>query len=157
MSAELKGLRPRRVCSAGAWLRDGALATLLLPLALLGCSGVALTQTDVPPSAPNPAAFHKIIADYLKRSFKEIATYESFEISDARWVRAVKGWSWLSCVRFQERSHVRTYAVFIQTDKVVDSRYAVTMDGCGEQTYAPFDDIPVTAKPSNGVELDPLH
>jgi hypothetical protein len=157
MSAELKGLRPRRVCSAGAWLRDGALATLLLPLALLGCSGVALTQTDAPPSAPNPATFHKIIGDSLKGSFKEIATYESFEISDARWVHTVKGWSWLSCIRFQERSHVRTYAVFIQTDKVVDSRYAVTTDGCGEQTYAPFDDIPVTAKPSNGVELDPLH
>jgi hypothetical protein len=52
---------------------------------------------------------------------------------------------------------VRTYAIFIQTDKVVDSRYAVTADGCGEQTYAPFDDIPVAAKPSNGVELDPLH
>jgi hypothetical protein len=143
--------------SGGAWLRDCARPTLLLPLALLGCSGVALTQTDAPASALNPATFHKIIGDHLKGSFKEIATYESFEISDARWVHAVKGWSWLSCVRFQERNHVRTYAIFIQTDKVVDSRYAVTADGCGEQTYAPFDDIPVAAKPSNGVELDPLH
>jgi hypothetical protein len=157
MSDELKGLRPRGVFSAGAWLRDCARATLLLPFVLLGSSGVALTQTDAPTSAPNPAAFHKIIGDYLKGSFKEIATYESFEISEPRWMHTVKGWSWLSCVRFQERSHVRTYAVFIQTDKVVDSRYAVTTDGCGEQTYAPFDDIPVTAKPSSGVELDPLH
>jgi hypothetical protein len=157
MSAELKDLRPRRVFSAGARLRDWAHATLLLPLVLLGCSGVALTQTDAPTSTPNPAAFHKIIGDYLKKSFKEIATYESFEISDARWVHTVKGWSWLSCIRFQERSHVRTYAVFIQTDKVVDSRYAVTTDGCGEQTYTPFDDIPVTVKPPGGVELDPLH
>jgi hypothetical protein len=157
MSAELKGLRPRPARSAGGWLRDCALATLLLPLALLGCSGFALTQTDAPTSAPDPAAFHKLIGDYLKRSFKDITTYESFEISDARWVHTVKGWSWLSCVRFQERSHLRTYAVFIQTDKVVDGRYAVTTDGCGEQPYAPFDDIPVTAKPSNGVELDPLH
>ena len=60
--------------SAGARLRDCARATLLLPLVLLGCSGVALTQTDAPTSAPNPAAFHKIIGDYLKKSFKEIAT-----------------------------------------------------------------------------------
>jgi hypothetical protein len=157
MSAKLKDLRPRRISSGGAWLRDCVRATLFLPLTLLGCSGVALTQTDAPASAPNPAAFHKIIGDYLKELFKDIAAYESFEISDARWVHTVKGWSWLSCVRFQERGHVRTYAVFIQTDKVVDSRYAVTTDGCGEQTYAPFDDIPVTAKPSNGVELDPLH
>jgi hypothetical protein len=141
----------------GAWLRDCARPTLLLPLALLGCSGVALTQTDAPASALNPATFHKIIGDHLKGSFKEIATYESFEISDARWVHTVKGWSWLSCVRFQERSHLRTYAVFIQTDKVTDSRYAVTTDGCGEQTYTQFDDIPVTVKPPDGVELDPLH
>jgi|HubBroStandDraft_2_1064218.scaffolds.fasta_scaffold01113_6 hypothetical protein len=157
MSAELKDPRPRRLFGAGARLRDCARATLLLPLVLLGCSGVALTQTDAPTSAPNPAAFHKIIGDYLKKSFKEIATYESFEISDARWVHTVKGWSWLSCIRFQERGHVRTYAVFIQTDKVTDSRYAVTTDGCGEQTYTPFDDIPVTVKPPDGVELDPLH
>jgi hypothetical protein len=157
MSADLKGMRPRRVCNVGAWLGDCVRATLLLPLALLGCSGVALTQTDAPTSAPDPAAFHKLIGNYLKGSFTDIAAYESFEISDAHWVHTVKGWSWLSCVRFQERGHVRTYAVFIQTDKVVDSRYAVTTDGCGEQTYAPFDDIPVTAKPSNGVELDPVH
>ena len=157
MSAELKDPRPRHVFSAGARVRDCARATLLLPLVLLGCSGVALTQTDAPTSAPNPAAFHKIIGDYLKKSYKEIATYESFEISDARWVHTVKGWSWLSCIRFQERGHVRTYAVFIQTDKVTDSRYAVTTDGCGEQTYTPFDDIPVTVKPPDGVELDPLH
>jgi hypothetical protein len=157
MSDESNGPPTRHLCRAGTWLRDGARATLLLPLVLLGCTSVALTQTDAPTSAPNPAAFHKIVGDYLKRSFKDIATYDSFEISDPRWVHAVKGWSWLSCIRFQERDHVRTYAVFIQTDKVVDGRYAVTTDGCGEQTYAPFDDIPLTAKPSNGVELDPLH
>jgi hypothetical protein len=145
------------VCSVSAWLRDCVRATLLLPLALLGCSGVALTQTDAPASAPDPSAFHKLIGNHLKMSFPDIATYESFEISDAHWVHSVKGWSWLSCVRFQERGHVRTYAVFIQTDKVVDSRYAVTTDGCGEQTYAPFNDRPVNAKPSNGIELDPLH
>jgi hypothetical protein len=145
------------VCSVSAWLRDCVRATLLLPLALLGCSGVALTQTDAPASAPDPSAFHKLIGNHLKMSFPDIATYESFEISDAHWVHSVKGWTWLSCVRFQERGHVRTYAVFIQTDKVVDSRYAVSTDGCGEQTYAPFDDMPVTAKPSNGIELDPLH
>src|ERR1700677_934042 len=73
MSAKLKDLRPRRISSGGAWLRDCVRATLFLPLTLLGCSGVALTQTDAPASAPNPAAFHKIIGDYLKELFKDIA------------------------------------------------------------------------------------
>jgi hypothetical protein len=157
MSVELQDLRPWRGHRAGVRLRHCALATLLLPFVLLGCSSVALPQTDAPPAEPNAAAFHKIIGAHLKAAFKEIETYDSFEISDARWVHTVKGWSWLNCVRFQDRNHIRTYAVFIQTDKVVDSRYAVTTDGCGGQAYAPFDDVPVMAKPSNGVELDPLH
>jgi len=156
MSAELQGLGLRRAYSAGAWLRDCARATLLLPLALLGCSSVALPQAEVPTSGPDTAAFHKIIADYLKETFKEIGTYDDFEISDARWMHTVKGWTWLHCIRFQDRAHTRTYAVFIQADKVVDSRYAVTTDGCGEQTYVPFDAMPTTA-PSSGIELNPLH
>ena len=157
MSTEPQSLRLRRTCRPGVWLRDCALAALLLPLLLLGCSSVALPQSDAPPADANAAAFHKIIGDHLKDSFKEIGTYDSFEISQPRWVHTAKGWSWLNCIRFQDRNRVRTYAVFIRTDKVVESRYAVTTDGCGGQVYAPFDDIPVLAKPSNGVELDPLH
>jgi hypothetical protein len=157
MSSELQGLGPRCIYSAGAWLRDCARAALLLPLALLGCSSVALPQTEAPTAEPNTATFHKIIGEHLKASFKDLSTYDSFEISDARRVHTPKGWSWLNCVRFQDHAHRRTYAVFIQANDVVESRYAVTTDGCGEQTYAPFSDIPVTAKPSNGVELDPLH
>jgi len=156
MSAKLQGLS-QCAYSAGAWLRDCARATLLLPLALLGCSSVALPQSDLPAAAPSATAIHKIIGDHLKESFKQIDTYDSFEISDARWVHTPKGWSWLSCVRFQDRAHTRTYAVFIQAEKVVESRYAVTTDGCGEQVYVPFDAIPITTKPSSGGELEPLH
>jgi hypothetical protein len=155
--AEPQHLSLRRAYSVAAWLRDCGRATLFLPLALLGCSSVALPQTEAPASEPNTATFHKIIGDYLKASFKEIGTYDSFEISDPRPVHTQKGWSWLSCIRFQDRGHTRTYAVFVQADKVIDSRYAVTTDACGAQTYAPFDDIPIIAKPSNGTELDPLH
>jgi hypothetical protein len=157
MSAELQGLNLRRAYGAAAWLRDCGRAALLFPLALLGCSSVALPQTEAPSAEPNTAEFHKIIGTYLKDSFKDIGTYDGFEISDARWVHAPEGWRWLTCVRFQDRAHMRTYAVFIQTDKVVDSRYAVMTDGCSEQTYVPFDAIPSTTKPSGGIELDPLH
>jgi hypothetical protein len=157
MSAEQQGLTLGRLHGAGAWLRDCARATLLLPLVLPGCSSVALPQTDAPPAELNAAALRETIGKYLKDSFKEIDTYDGFEISEARRVHTPKGWRWVSCVRFQDRAHIRTYAVFTQADKVVDSRYAVTTDGCGEQTYAPFDAIPITARPSNGVELEPLH
>lgn len=157
MSAGLQGVTLRCAYSAGTWLRDCTRAALVLPLALLGCSSVALPQTEVPTTGPDEAAFHKIVGDYLKDSFKEISTYDSFEISDARWVHSVKGWSWLSCVRFRDRAHIRTYAVFIQADKVVESRYAVTTDNCGKQTYVPFDAISNTERSPNSIELDPLH
>lgn len=157
MGAQLQGFKLRRAYRSAAWIRDCGRAILLLPLALLGCSSVALPQTEAPATEPNTAEFHKIIGDYLKASFKDIGTYDSFEISDAKWVHTPKGWRWLNCIRFQDRGHIRTYAVFIQTDHVVDSRYAVTTDGCSEQTFVPFDAIPMTAKPSGGMELDPLH
>jgi hypothetical protein len=32
----------------------------------------------------------------------------------------------------------RTYALFLQSGKIVDGRYAVETDGCGTQAYAPF-------------------
>jgi hypothetical protein len=157
MDAELQGLSHRRAYGVASWLRDCGRATLLLPLALLGCSSAALPQTEAAANQPDTNAFHKIIGEYLEKSFKDIGTYNGFEISDARWVHTPKGWRWLSCVRFLDRAHTQTYAVFIQTDKVVDSRYAVTTDGCGEQAYLPFGDLPMTANPSGGIELDPLH
>jgi hypothetical protein len=48
------------------------------------------------------------------------------------------GWSWITCVRFQDRGHSRTYALFLQSGKVIEGRYAVETDACGAQAYAPF-------------------
>jgi hypothetical protein len=67
------------------------------------------------------------------------ASYEPFEISAYRWVQGMKGWSWLTCVRFHDRDHLRTYAFFVKDDKVIDNRYAVETDSCDVQSYAPFD------------------
>jgi hypothetical protein len=51
----------------------------------------------------------------------------------------LKGWSWMTCVSFEENRHPRTYAIFIKDGKVIDSRYAVQIDDdCNTQTYAPF-------------------
>jgi len=42
-------------------------------------------------------------------------------------------------VHFQDRGHLRTYAIFIDGNAVVDARYAVQTDNCGSQTYTQFD------------------
>jgi hypothetical protein len=42
-------------------------------------------------------------------------------------------------VHFVDHGHLRTYALFLQNDAVIDARYAVQLDSCGLQSYTPFD------------------
>ena len=65
--------------------------------------------------------------------------FEGFEISGLRWVHSLKGWSWLACVHFLDHGHLRTYALFLQNDVVVEGRYAVQSDSCAAQSYTSFD------------------
>lgn len=58
-------------------------------------------------------------------------------------------WAWLTCVRFHDKGLVRSYALFIDGNKVVDGRFAVQTDNCDLQTYYPFDRVPTG--------LNPLH
>jgi hypothetical protein len=118
-------------------LRPAAGAALLLMVALLPLSDVAVSQ-EMPTSGADPG-YNKIVADYLKGIFKNRATYDAFAISAFRWVHSFKGWAWMTCVRFEDNGHPRTYAVFIQDGKVIDSRYDVQTDACNTQTYAAFD------------------
>jgi hypothetical protein len=128
----------------GQWLvRRAAWAALLLAAAglsgfLVGCSGFAAPTEEVPATGPDLSS-REVIASHLKKTFKNYASYDSFEISDPRWVHSMKGWNWLTCIRFQDHGHLRTYAVFLNGDKIVDDRYSVQTDNCDTQTYFPFE------------------
>jgi hypothetical protein len=114
-------------------------AALLLAVSLLpACSNVALPQEDMPASGADPT-YTKLVANHIRTTFKAYTAYEAYEISGPRWVHAIRGWSWLACVRFQDHGRQRTYAMFIKNGAVVDSRYAVRTDDCDLQAYAPFD------------------
>jgi hypothetical protein len=104
-------------------------ALLLAFLLLSGCTDVALPNEEMPASGPDPA-YNAVVANQLKTAFKNLGFYEGFEISPFRWVHSFKGWAWITCVRFQDHGHLRTYAVFIKGGNVVDSRYAVQIDAC---------------------------
>jgi hypothetical protein len=116
--------------------RHSAGAALLLLVALLPLSDVALAE-EMPAFGPDPG-YNDLVAKYFKDTFKNLASYDAFAISAFRWVSSVKGWSWMTCVRFEENRHPRTYAVFIKDRKVIDSRYAVQIDACNTETYAAF-------------------
>ena len=117
-------------------LLDAAGAAFLLIVALLPLSDVAAPQ-EMPTSGPDPG-YNDLVAKHLKNTFKNLASLDAFAISAFRWVSSLKGWSWMTCVRFEENRHPRMLAVFIKDGKVIDSRYAVQIDDCNTKTYAAF-------------------
>jgi hypothetical protein len=149
-------LTPRQRQGAAWSLQNAARAALLLlPLVLLGCSSLALPTEDAPASGPDPAD-NGLVVKRLK-TFKDYDSYDAFEISDFRWVHSVKGWSWLACVRFQDRGHRRTYALFVKKGAIIDGRYAVETDGCETQSYSPFEPTTGARRPPSAGDLEPLH
>jgi hypothetical protein len=70
--------------------------------------------------------------------------------NEPRWVHSVQGWTWLICVRFQDRGRTRTYALFLKRGTIINARYAVQTDECDMQAYALFERM-------GGSELTPLH
>jgi hypothetical protein len=130
--------------------QSAALALLLLSAArLAACGGFAATS-ETPPATEIAANYRQVIANRLRSTFKDYASYDLFQISEPRSVHAVQGWSWVVCVRFSDHGSPRSYALFVQSHRVVESRYAVRTDGCDIQAYAPFDEM-------TGSGLPPLH
>jgi hypothetical protein len=112
----------------------------LMLLASSGCTQLAQPSEAATPPAEQPA-YAAVAAKYFASTMADRASFENFEISGLRWVHGLKGWSWLACVHFLDRGHLRTYALFLQNDAVVDARYAVQSDSCGSQSYTPFDAV----------------
>lgn len=151
---------------AGSLLRSGAAPTCFAPaptamlaLCLCGwlaaCSGLAATGEEMPAVGPDPG-YNALVARHLGGLFKEKAAgYNAFEISDYRWTRTIKGWNWLTCVRFVDQGRPRIYAVYIRGHEVVDSHYALVTDGCGTLNYLPFDAFTGANGSSGG--LAPVH
>jgi hypothetical protein len=151
------------VVPSGAIARSGPIAQSAAPSAPIAQSGVqsgAVVQSGAiaqsgptaqseAPSAPDPS-YPNLIADRLKSTFKDYASYELFEISAPRWVSSYKGWNWLVCVRFVDRGRRRSYALLFNGSNVLDGHYAYQADNCGSQSYGVFEQM-------GGLGLPPLH
>lgn len=116
-------------------VRHAALVSMVA--AVSGCSGIALPSDAMQPGAEPP--YVSLAAKHLQSVLKDRTPYDGFEISGPRWVHSLRGWDWLTCVHFHDRGHLRSYAIFIQDNAVVDARYAVETDGCETQSYTQFD------------------
>jgi hypothetical protein len=134
--------------------QNPAWAAFVLGLVLSACSSLSLPQQDTPTSGPDPT-YNDQVAKKIKETFTEYASYDAYEISDYRWVHSMKGWLWLTCVRYQDKGRKFTYALFLNQKEIVDNRFAVAADGCGSQTYMPF--VQMGGKPTGSSGLDPLY
>src|ERR1700746_216197 len=108
----------------------------LILLTSPGCTQIAQpSEAATPP--PQQPAYAALAAKYFSETLADRASFENFEISELRWVHGLKGWSWVACVHFVDHGHLRTYALFIQNDVVIDGHYAAQVDSWGSHPSAP--------------------
>jgi hypothetical protein len=111
-------------------------------LALGSCSMLDLVESSpAPESAAGPEpAYRQIASREIKAILGDPAKAGTLEISRPRLIDALKGRSWLFCLKGEAAADApRYYAVFIQSGKIVDSRAAVVLDRCEQQDYSAFD------------------
>jgi hypothetical protein len=129
----------------------------------------AATAPDL--SQPN---YRRVVADNIKTIFPNSASLGDLAISEVRLVDHVKGPAWITCLKFHAHvdpvgqsapnsttpggpvvaqsapsstttGNPQYYAIFIQGDKIIDSRLGVAIDQCRNQTFQPFDLSPPAA------------
>jgi len=119
----------------------------VMALVLTGC---ALETATLQPSGddfsrePNHRA---VVANNIGTIVGDPSKLGGFEISGPRRADSMKGAAWLVCLKSNVQTQPRYHAAFIQNDKLVDSRLAVTIDQCEAQSYTPFNDVRLTRAP----------
>jgi hypothetical protein len=121
-------------------MRVRALSLLLL-LALGGCSMSELLPRLTPEDIAGPEPQYRfLIAGRIKSIVGDPAGL-LMQISTVRRADSLKGASWLACIKAQPFALAlpHYYAVYIQQQRIVESRLSVLLDQCEIQTYTPFD------------------
>jgi hypothetical protein len=116
----------------------------LLPLVLtLGACSVSTLLPDWMSddvAGPEPPSYRFLVAIKLKEIVGNVSTIGPLEISSPTRVNALRGASWMVCIKAQNGLLLpRYYAIFFQRAQIADSRLSVLIDQCELQAYAPFD------------------
>jgi hypothetical protein len=121
---------------------------LAFAVTLGGCSGSELVQNLATPlSDLQQPDYRRIVAANIKTIFPAQAEIGDLEISGVRLVDHLKGAAWLTCVKVDAHGRPQQYAVFIQGDKIIDSRAGIVLDQCYKQTYTPLETAAAAKKP----------
>ncbi len=114
-----------------------SLRAAVLSAAVLGIANCSVMPPDDSAQPAMPANYGALVSTALK-PYKAFAGYSNFEISGLRWLHVETGWNWLVCLRYDDSGRRRTFSVFIKNGAVVNARYDVLTDRCGDQQYVPF-------------------
>ena len=120
------------------WIQFRVLA-LLLASTVGACSISEFLPNWSADGVAGPAPpYRTVIAHQVKQVVGDPGS-ANLRISEARRVDSLKGASWLVCLEVENSPLLRYYAVFIQRDRIVESRLSVVIDQCEQQPYAVFD------------------
>jgi len=122
---------------------------LVLALTLAGCSASELVQNlpGAPAADLSQPNYRRIVAENIATIFPNQKTLGEVEISGIRPVDHLKGPSWLTCLKLDAQGNAQHYAIFIQGNKIIDSRAGVVMDQCHKETYTPLELTTAAKKP----------
>ena len=112
-----------------------------LAVALGGCSASEVVQNLPPATAidlPQPN-YRRVVADNVRAVIPNVGSGGDLEISGVRLVDHLKGPAWLTCLKVDAHGKPQNFALFIQDDKIIDSRIGIVIDQCYKQTFEPFD------------------
>ena len=117
-----------------------------LAAALAGCSASEVVQNLTPAAIDLPQPnYRRVVADNVKAVIPNVGSVGDLEISGVRLVDHLKGPAWLTCLKVDAHGKPQNYALFIQGDKIIDSRIGIVIDQCYKQTFEPFDLSPPPA------------
>jgi hypothetical protein len=126
------------------------------------------TATATAPDLSQPN-YRRVVGDNIRTIFPKVETLGDLEISGVRLVDHLKGPAWITCLKFHAQvdpvvgqsapnststgdpvvaesapsstasGNPQYYAIFIQGDKIIDSRGGVVIDQCYKETFQPYD------------------
>jgi hypothetical protein len=114
---------------------------LVLAVTLGGCSASEIVQNW----SPSPAVadlsqpdYRRIIGTNVQAMFPNQAMGD-MEISGIRPVDHLRGPAWIVCLKLDAHGNPQQYAIFLQGDKIIDSRLGIVIDHCHKEAYTPFE------------------
>lgn len=104
--------------------------------------------------SPEPVPPYRAMIAAALVKFKDQSDLANLEISEPRWAEHIGGPAWLVCVRFNPAANSYYYAFYIRKQMLIETRFAVGTDRCGQRNFTPFDPAAPLDPPRSRASVD---